>query len=187
MRDRLPLILSVTALVVAVFGSTPLGRAAADALPVPLAKRAYLADTAKNSIKVNNIRANRTPTAGMLLPLDQNGKFPASVGAIGPKGDKGDKGDKGSKGDTGAPGLSGYTVVEGPISSTTNPSIGVTAACPQGTKPLGGGGFTQTPAAGVSVRNSFPSANGWLVVADAKTPAAGWNYHAFVICAKVAT
>jgi hypothetical protein len=184
MRDRLPLILSVTALVVAVFGSAPLGRAAADALPVPLAKRAYLADTAKNSIKVNNIRANRMPTAGMLLPLDQTGKFPASVGAIGPKGDRGDKG---SKGDTGAPGVSGYQVVEGPISSTTNAFLGVSAACPQGTKPLGGGGFTQTPAAGVSVRNSFPSANGWLVVADAKTPAAGWNYHAFVICAKVAT
>ena len=51
MRDRLTLILSATALVVAVLGSTPLGKAAADALPVPLAKRAYLADTAKNSIK----------------------------------------------------------------------------------------------------------------------------------------
>ena len=50
MRDRLPLILSATALVVAVLGTTPLGHAAADIIPVPLAKRAYLADTAKNSI-----------------------------------------------------------------------------------------------------------------------------------------
>ena len=96
MRDRLPLIFSVTALIVAVPGSSLVCRAAADALPVPLAKRAYLADTAKNAIRVT-IRANRTPTAGMLVPPDQTGKFPASVGAIGSKGDKGDKGDRGRR------------------------------------------------------------------------------------------
>jgi len=190
MRDRLPLILSVTALVVAVLGSTPLGRAAADALPVPLAKRAYLADTAKNSIRLNNIRANKTPTAGMLLPLDTTGKFPASVGAIGPKGDKGDKGDKGSKGDTGAPGspgLSDYVVVTGNYVTSTTSVISAGVTCPAGTKPLGGGGGTQFPGAGVTLRNSFPTPTGWLVVADAKNPAGGWNYHAYAACAKVAS
>jgi hypothetical protein len=143
MRDRLPLILSVTALVVAVLGSTPLGRAAADALPVPLAKRAYLADTAKNSIRLNNIRANRTPTAGMLVPLDQTGKFPASVGAIGPKGDKGDKGDKGSKGPTGSPGVSGYQIVRASTMIGPNASSSAQAHCPTGKKVIGGAANVQ--------------------------------------------
>jgi hypothetical protein len=140
MRDRLPLILSVTALVVAVLGSTPLGRAAADVIPVPLAKRAYLADTAKNSIKVNNIRANRTPTAGMLVPLDSTGKFPAAVGAIGPKGDKGDKGSKGS---TGSPGISGYEIVRASTTIAPNVSSSAQAHCPTGKKVIGGAANVQ--------------------------------------------
>jgi hypothetical protein len=97
MRNRLPLVLSITALVVALMGATPLGRAAVNAA-VPLAKRAYLADTAKNAVKVNNIKASRTPTPGMLLPLDSAGKLPASVGAVGPQGTKGDKGEQGAPG-----------------------------------------------------------------------------------------
>lgn len=141
MRDRLPLILSATALAVAVLGTTPLGEAALDAVPVPLAKRAYLADTAKNAVKVNNIRANRTPTAGQLLPLDQAGKFPASVGAIGPKGDKGDKGSKGDKGLAGEPGVSAYGIVQGPpVALAANSTTIASVACPAGKNALGGGG-----------------------------------------------
>jgi hypothetical protein len=127
--------------------------AAVDVIPVPLAKRAYLADTAKNAIKLNNIRANRTPTAGMFLPLDATGKFPTSVGAIGPKGDKGEKGDKGSKGDPGIPGFSGYTVVQGNYSSSTSSVIGTEANCPAGTRPVGGGGGTPRPKSTVEARS----------------------------------
>jgi hypothetical protein len=135
MRDRLPLILSTTALVVAVLGATPLGHAAAKIVPVPLAKRAYLADTAKNSVKLNNIKANRTPTAGQILPLDQTGKFPTSVGAIGPKGDKGSKGGKGTKGD---PGLSGYELVTKSFTVNGNTLLSAGVQCPTGKKVLGG-------------------------------------------------
>ena len=91
MRSRLPLGVAAAALVVAVLGTTPLSRAAITAA-VPLAKRAYLADTAKNAIRVGNIKASRTPTAGMLVPLGTNGKFPPSVGAAGPAGQEGAKG-----------------------------------------------------------------------------------------------
>lgn len=112
-------------------------------------------------------------------------KLKGDIGPQGAKGDKGDKGDKGAKGD---PGVSGYRIVE-TTRSTTNASQGVQVNCPAGTRPLGGGGFTQTPGAGVTVRNSFPVGSpnpGWLVVADAKTPGSGWNYRAIAVCAAVA-
>jgi hypothetical protein len=110
------------------------------------------------------------------------------TGAKGDKGDKGDKGATGDKGAPGAPGVSGYVLVE-KKASTTNKFLAVQVNCPSGTKPLGGGGGTPTPGAGVSVRNSFPVGGtqpGWLVVAEAKTPGAGWSYEVDAVCAAVA-
>ena len=85
MGKRLPIAISSVALVVALLGSTPLGRAAIDAAIPPLAKRALSADTAKNALQVNKIKASRTPKPGTLLPLDATGKFPA-FGRRGPVG-----------------------------------------------------------------------------------------------------
>jgi hypothetical protein len=115
MGTKLALALAATALLVAVVGSTSAGRAALDAVvPVPLAKRAYLADTARNAIRVGNIKASRTPTPGMLLPLDATGKLPASIGAVGPKGDKGDRGKKGKDGTDGKDGAAAaFTATSG--------------------------------------------------------------------------
>jgi len=110
------------------------------------------------------------------------------TGAKGDKGDKGDKGATGDKGAPGAPGVSGYVLVE-KKASTTNKFLAVQVNCPSGTKPLGGGGGTPTPGAGVSVRNSFPVGGtqpGWLVVAEAKTPGTGWSYEVDAVCAAVA-
>src|SRR5215208_4639179 len=104
-------------------------------------------------------------------------------GDAGAKGDKGDKGDKGAAGDKGAPGVSGYVLVE-KTASTTNKFIAVQVNCPSGTKP--GGGGTPTPAANVSVRNSFPVGGtqpGWLVVAQATNPGTGWSYEVDAVCA----
>ena len=141
MRSRLPFILSTMALVVAIFGSTPFGRAAITAA-VPLAKRAYLADTAKNAIKVDNIKASRTPTPGMLLPLDANGKLPESVGAVGPKGDKGDKGDRGAA----------KVVVRSDSGPFPSKNFGqATATCNSGEKATGGG-FATPPQSSLSPR-----------------------------------
>ncbi|HKO74462.1 MAG TPA: hypothetical protein VJU01_04040 [Gaiellaceae bacterium] len=67
LRERLPIILSVTALVVAVFGATPVGNAVDAVL------------FAKNAGKVDGIDASKTPKAGDLLALNGNKKFPASV------------------------------------------------------------------------------------------------------------
>jgi len=106
MRTRLPLVISLTALVVAVFGSTSLGGASVrliESVP-PFAKKAGYAKTAgfaklaDNAKAVNAIRAARTPQPGKLLPLDADGKLPASIGAVGPTGPAGPKGDQGASG-----------------------------------------------------------------------------------------
>jgi hypothetical protein len=65
--SRLPIILSATALVVAIFGATPVGNAVTSVV------------FAKNAGKVDGIDASKTPKAGDLLALNSSKKFPASV------------------------------------------------------------------------------------------------------------
>jgi hypothetical protein len=81
MQNRLAITLAASALVVALLGSTSLGKAAANVV-----KRALYA---KNSGAVNGIKASRAPKPGRLLPLNKAGKFPRSVGAVGPTGPRG--------------------------------------------------------------------------------------------------
>lgn len=76
MRQRLPILLSVTALVVAVLGATPY----AEAHGVVHALFAHNAD------KVDGIHASKTPRAGRLLPLTSSRKLPTSVIPAGPAG-----------------------------------------------------------------------------------------------------
>jgi hypothetical protein len=186
MGNKVAIGLAAAALVVAVFGSTSAGRAALDAvIPVPLAKRAYLADTAKNAIKVNNIKASRTAAAGMLLPLDATGKFPVSVGAIGPVGPTGDKGKNGSNGAT--------NVVVRMSTAQTTTGVGVgntTASCNQGERAVGGGAGLTTggSAGGLTVTDGKPvpqtagaTPTGWN--AGVKWTGAGYTWAVYVICA----
>ncbi len=116
MRRRLPLVLSTTALVVAVLGSTPLGEAAGTAINAvpPLAKKANFAARAGTA---DNARKLGGKPASAYARLGANGKIPPALlaasarggqgikGDPGPKGDKGDKGEKGEKGDRGPGGL----------------------------------------------------------------------------------
>ena len=71
-RQRLPVVLSAAALVIAVLGATPHSFAA-------LRGVTKVALFAKNAGKVGGIAASKKPKAGKLLPLGKNGKFPASV------------------------------------------------------------------------------------------------------------
>ena len=132
-RQRLPVVLSAAALVVAVLSATPNGFAGS-AVRVAL--------FAKNAAKVGGIAASKKPKAGKLLPLGKNGKFPASVlplsvrGPIGPAGPEGARGPAGSAGPQGAQGTQGLRGFKG----TTGP------AGPQGTTGVQGlvgppGGF----------------------------------------------
>jgi hypothetical protein len=78
MTHRLPLVVAVTALVVALLGSTSLGEAAGD-LAGGIVPRAKRADYARNAGAVNGIKASRTPRPGFLVPLGRDGKLPASA------------------------------------------------------------------------------------------------------------
>jgi hypothetical protein len=187
MGKRLPIILSCVALVVVVLGSTPLGQAAIDAVPA-LAKRALVADTAKNALQVNKIKVSRKPTAGMLLPLDATGKFPASVGAIGAAGPAGPQGAKGDKGDAGTSGISNIEIVNG--SSANNTSTGLktaTATCPSGKKAIGGGAEIQSsPIYPITVNKPLTDLSGWTASGYKETASgAFWGVVAYAVCATV--
>ncbi|HXV56538.1 MAG TPA: hypothetical protein VD704_01600 [Gaiellaceae bacterium] len=133
---RLPVVLSATALVIAVFGSTPTGQAVASAV-VPFAKKAGYA---KNSGAVKGVKVSKAPTPGRLLPLGQDGKFPATVVPAGPKGDPGPPGPRGPSG------IGGYqlAISDGIALGPGNWSTRI-ATCPAGKNVLGGGASSTLP------------------------------------------
>jgi hypothetical protein len=117
MRRRLPIVLSVTALAVAVLGFTPLGEAASNVVRVAL--------FAKNADKVDGYNASRSPKANSLLVLDRRGEVPSAalparveVENAGPRGPQGPAGPQGPKGDKGDPGLQGAAGPQGPPGPT---------------------------------------------------------------------
>jgi len=64
----------------------------------------------------------------------------------------------------------------------------VTALCPNGTRPLSGGGVVSTSSVALpSIVRSLPLANGWSVTAQwPSSPApANWDLHAYTICANI--
>ena len=157
MQQRLPLVLSSTALVVALFGATPLGNAARDlvhAIP-PFAKKAGYA---KNAGAVNGIHASRTAKPGDLVPLDSNGKLPASA----------------NPGETVVVRTGSTVMVPAAQQGTTPPTFGVAdafAQCNPGEHMTGGGGEVTNAGATfglsqqlMSVNQPNPNnANGWFI------------------------
>jgi hypothetical protein len=103
-KSKFNTIAAVAALVVAVFGGTPLGHAAATmVLPGSSVGTKQIKNSAVTGAKVKD---------GSLLAADfKAGQLPAGPkgdpGAQGPKGDKGDPGIPGAKGDKGDPGTPG--------------------------------------------------------------------------------
>lgn len=181
--QRLPLVLSAMALAVALFGSTPLGEAARNAIP-PIAAKANFAT---NAGAVNGIRASRTPRPNHLVPLGSDGHFPASVGAIGPPGPVG------PRGEAGLPGVAGLIAVS--VSSGTDSSSPKTAtvACPSGKRVLGGGAtIVGGGPGGPAVTQSQPvggaatTVNAWTAAAEELGAyAASWRLIAYAVCATV--
>src|SRR4029450_12356098 len=110
MNRRFPIILSVTALVVAVAGITPLGEAARDATQV--------VRFARNADKVDGLHASRSPKAGRLLALNSRRKFPSSGLTA-----------------TGRNGLESVSAVSSQDSSS--PKV-VLINCPAGKRPISG-------------------------------------------------
>jgi hypothetical protein len=134
MKNRMPLTLSITALLVSVLGVTSLGQAAYDAvIPRNSVGTLQLKRNAVTSSKLapNTVRGSQVVDGSLLTQDFKPGQIPQ-----GPKGDKGDRGA------TGPAGLSGYEIVTatGTVSANTTLSA-VQAKCPAGKKVLSG---TQT-------------------------------------------
>jgi hypothetical protein len=177
MRNRLPMIFSITALIIAVLGVTPLGEAAYNAV-VPRNSVGTL-QLKRNAVKARQLAPNSVRSAhvlnGSLLVTDfKPGQIPQ-----GPKGDKGDKGDKGAMGD---PGLSGVEVVAANDSVPASTYGGVKATCPSGKVPIGGG--VNTANFNVPITTSRPESDGWGGRAHNGT-AGTVQVTTYVVCAKV--
>ena len=156
---RLPLVLSVTALVIAAVGFTSLGQAARDALP--------RARFALNAYKVDGIHASRTPKAGRLLALGSNNKFPASV-------------------ITAPAGFSGLEIASGASALDSSSPKAVVVNCPGGKKVIGGGsGVTGAGATEVAVTEAFPSSvTQWTTRAlEVNSTGSSWQLTAYAFCA----
>jgi hypothetical protein len=206
MKARLPLLLSLTALVVAIFVPQTIGSAALkaggavvkhalfadraaharyarDAVHATRADRAgkaKKADFAKNAGAVNTIQASRTPTPNMLLPLDANGKLPSSVGAVGPPG---------QAGPAGPVGVSAEQLVTSDTSTNSNTVKSQTVSCPSGKKVLGGGAGVNTSSNSLAITRSAPTGDlsGWTAEAQETSAFAGnWRLTVYAVCAKVA-
>lgn len=192
--QRLPLVLSGTALAVAAFGMTPLGQAAGKqiAAAVPFARTARYAKLAGNAKKLNGRRSTLKGIAGTIPVVGKNGKLPRSLGAVGPQGPAGPagpKGDTGAKGDPGPPGISGYKAVNGYSADDSAHEHSAIAACPKGTKVIvAGGQIFDGPSDSVALRRIITYTDGSAVevVGVEVVPYSGnWSVNAEAICANV--
>lgn len=156
MKGRLPIVLSITAFLIAIAGITPLGQAASDAIP----------RFARNADKVDGIHASRTPKAGRLLALNKSKKFPASVLT--------------------SSGLSGLELVTASSATDSSSPKVVLVNCPAGKRAIGGAfAATGAGAAEVTVTESWPSGTGqWTVRAlEANTTNNSWKLAGWAFCA----
>jgi hypothetical protein len=161
MKARLPLALSVTALLITLASITPLGEAARDAIPI--------ARFARNSDKVDGLHASRTPRAGRLLALNSLRRFPASV--IPPTAP------------TGVQGLEILNVATALDSSSPKSAV---VNCPAGKRVIGGGArATGGGAVEVAVSEAYPtSAAQWTALArEVNATGASWTLTAYAFCA----
>jgi Collagen triple helix repeat (20 copies) len=185
MTSKTPTILSAVALLVAAFGSTPLGHAAGSLI------------VGKNSVGTAQLKKD-----AVTGPKVKNGSLSAAdlkpgtlqPGPAGPKGDKGDAGPKGEpgtpgakgdKGDRGPAGISGYHIV---LSNgvTLNPgtSASAIAVCPAGQNAIGGG-FQSSPGAVIRFSSTDANHSTWIATARNDAATQGW-VQAVAVCATVA-
>jgi hypothetical protein len=126
-KARLPLVLSTSALLVAVLGSTPLGQAGAGAV-LQVVPRAKTANFAVNAGKLNGRRSSPNPRPGQIPVVGADGKLAAAIGAVG------------AAGPAGPPGVSGYQMIERQFAVGGN-TAEFNMDCPSGKKVLGAGHF----------------------------------------------
>src|SRR5215203_318289 len=200
------IVVAATALVVAVFGSTPLGHAAGRlVLPPNSVGTAQLKSSSVTGAKIKDGTLTAAKfKSGQLLTGSQGPK-----GEAGPKGDKGEKGDpgaqgangeqgakgeqgvkgeagaQGQKGDTGAAGISGYHLVtsssQGPVAPGQKTTI--IAYCAAGEKALSGG-YATVYELKVAFAAPLASGLGYGMIAVGDGAGSGMVY-VYAVCATV--
>lgn len=188
MRTHASIAISITALLVAVFGSTPIGEAAwnqvipRNSVGTPQLKR--------NAVQARQLAPNAVRSAHVL-----NGSLLAADFRTGqlPQGAKGEKGDKGAKGDTGPPGLAGLEVVTAESVTDSGRFKSAIAVCPSGKRAVGGGASTLAVenVLGLGLKRSQPSGNppsGWFAQGEeVLATAQNWKLEVYAVCANVAS
>jgi hypothetical protein len=176
MKNRLPLVLSITALTVAVLGVTPLGEAAREQL------------APRNSVGTAQLRANAVVSSKVrnrsLLAVDfRRGQLPR-----GPAGPAGPQGPVGPQGTAGAPGVSGRELRAATSTNDSSAFKTASASCPAGKQMLGGGvAITPTNASvPVAITTSYFNGTAWVGSARETSPFGGsWVLNVIAICATV--
>jgi hypothetical protein len=169
MRQRLPLILSATALALSVLGTTPLGHAAGVALtraaPVPLAKFAI------NAGLLNGHKSAVVAKAGQIPVVGANGHLNAAIMAAGTPGPTGPAGPSGP---TGPVGITNVVVRTAQTASST------TVTCNPGEKAIAGGyqGLANGRAYSDRPDPAAGPPTGWHVESTSSTDAV----RAYVVC-----
>jgi hypothetical protein len=157
-KRRLPLVLSITALIVALTGFTTIGEAARDAIP----------RFARNADRVDGIHAARRPRTGYLYPLGRNAKFPTAVLTIP------------------AAKINGHEIIQTASAADSSSPKGATVSCPAGKKVVGGGArVTGAGAAEVGVVESYPNSITQYAALAREQDATGspWTLTVLAICA----
>jgi Collagen triple helix repeat (20 copies) len=190
LRNRLPLVLSATALVIAVFGITPLGHATSTIVQTHFAKNAnFLRGKAPSVAKKPNtvvLRDGKGNIQGLSAARGAQGLpgAPGPQGPAGPPGPQGAAGANGTNGAAGAPGVSGYQIVS--VVQNHTASFSFVAACPAGKKVIGGGHDWAFGGTDVWFWQSAPNGQtGWIVRGNVNRAGAASQITAFAICANV--
>jgi hypothetical protein len=178
MPQRLPIVLSLVALAVALLGATPIGEAARNAV-VPSRGSVgtpQLKNNAVTTLKVRNFT---------LRAVDfKKGQLPR--GAQGPAGPAGAQGPAGPQGAQGVAGVSGLQKVFTTGASSSGAVRSLTATCPAGKEAIGGGGIV-LPAnqVDIALTGSYPvTQTTWRATArELDETGANWSLNAVVICA----
>jgi hypothetical protein len=178
MRERLPLAISLAALVVAVFGSTPLGEAALEAVAPASIGTAQLKN---NAVTAPKLKANAVNSAKVLNGSLVAADFRANSLPRGQTGPPGAAGAAGPAGPAGPPGVAGLEIVTLDETVAAGTFGGATVSCPAGKRALGGGG--RSSLAGVAMLTSRPSGTGWE--ARWYAPTSGHTVTTYAVCATV--
>jgi hypothetical protein len=183
-------VLSATALVVAVFGITPLGHATTNAVQTHFARNAnFLRGKAPSVAKKANtvvVRDGKGNIQGLPSLRGVAGAAgPAGpAGPPGPAGPQGPAGANGANGAAGPPGVSGYQIVT--VVQNHTSSFSFVAACPAGKKIIGGGHDWAFGGTDVWFWQSAPNGQtGWIVRGNVNRAGAASQITAFAICANV--